>query len=81
MTRGYVGASALEFTDALGARTIQVVPPSLIDIGNRRALRPAAEVAPGLQVDSDDLLVANAAIYEWVHASWSPVAASFADAY
>jgi hypothetical protein len=69
----------LKFADALGARTIQVVPPGLIDTGNRTALRPAAEVLPGSQVDFNDLLAANAAIYEWIHASWSPVVASFTD--
>lgn len=80
MTRGYVGEPSLTFADALGARTIQVVPPEFIDTSNRTALRPATAVVPGSQVDSTDLLAANAAVYEWIHASWSPVAPSFAAA-
>lgn len=79
-TRGYVDEDRLAFADALGARTIQIVPPALIDVGNRIALRPHPFVRPAITVSWDQLLSANARIYEWTHASWSPVGESFAAA-
>lgn len=80
MTRGYVDEDALRFADALGARTIQVVPPADISPSARTALRahPAVRSVRGLPWDR--VLTANAAIYEWTHASWSPVASHFATA-
>jgi len=40
MTRGYVDDDALGFADALGARTIQVVPPADVPAASRPVLRP-----------------------------------------
>lgn len=80
MTRGYVDDPALAFADALGARTIQVVPPAQTTTAARTALRagPAA-IAVGA-VDRAVIEATNARIYEWTHASWSPVGPGFADA-
>ncbi|GAB3927355.1 hypothetical protein GCM10027613_42960 [Microlunatus endophyticus] len=80
MTRGYVDEERLAFADALGATTVQVVPPALIDVVGRFALRPYDAVVPGREVPWSRLLEANAATYEWIHASWSPVAEGFAEA-
>ena len=80
MTRGYVDEERLAFADALGATTIQVVPPAVIDVAGRVALRPYDAVVPGREVPWSHLLEANAATYEWIHASWSPVAEGFAEA-
>lgn len=77
-TRGYVDQERLAFADALGARTIQVVPPALIDVSRRIALRPHDAVVPARGLPWVKLLEANASIYEWIHASWSPVGPGFA---
>ena len=63
----------MAFADALGARTIQVVPPALIDVARRMVLRTHPAVGPGRSVPWPTLLEANASIYEWIHQSWSPV--------
>jgi hypothetical protein len=78
-TRGYVDEERMAFADALGARTIQVVPPALIDVTRRIMLRPHPAVGPGRSVPWAELLAANASIYEWIHQSWSPVSPRFAD--
>ncbi|MBO0812825.1 MAG: GNAT family N-acetyltransferase [Microlunatus sp.] len=77
-TRGYVDEQRMAFANALGARTIQVVPPALIDVSGRVVLRPHHAVGPGGSVSWAKLLEANASIYEWIHHSWSPVAPGFA---
>ncbi|MFJ6678521.1 GNAT family N-acetyltransferase [Microbacterium sp. NPDC091382] len=80
MTRGYVDDPGLAFADALGARTIQIVPPAKTTTAARTALRAGpATIAVG-SVDRAVIEAANARIYEWTHASWSPVATGFADA-
>lgn len=78
MTRGYVGSEGLAFADALGARTIQVVPPARVRASDRAELATDSRVqlAPSLEV----LAQAHVAMYEWTHADWSPVAAAFAGA-
>lgn len=80
MHRGYVGDDLLHFADALGARTVQVVPPSIVDVAARTALRPHPSVVGADQVSWDALKRANATIYEWTHAEWSPVGPGFAEA-
>lgn len=78
MTRGYVASEGLAFADALGARTIQVVPPARAGVPGRAELPTDTRVllAPSLDV----LAQAHVAMYEWTHADWSPVAADFAGA-
>lgn len=80
MTRGFVDDSRLCFADTVGARTIQIVPPSRVLTEHRTALRPVAGIRAGDEVAWGDLLAANAATYEWTHASWSPVCGDFAEA-
>lgn len=79
-TRGYVDEERLAFADALGARTIQAVPPALIDVSRRVVLRAHRTVRPGRSVPWAELLAANATIYGWIHESWSPVSPGYADA-
>lgn len=70
MTRGYVDDPVLAFADALGARTVQLVPPSDVAIGQRDRLPEATEVrAPASVMEALDLHVAS---YVWTHADWSP---------
>ncbi|RKS89435.1 hypothetical protein DEU37_1749 [Microbacterium sp. AG790] len=80
MTRGYVDDDALGFADALGARTIQVVPPADVTTASRAVLRPHPAVQSVRDLRWDDVLDANAAVYAWTHAAWSPVAPDFAAA-
>ncbi|WP_420111108.1 GNAT family N-acetyltransferase [Pseudactinotalea sp.] len=81
MTRGFVGSPELAFADALGARTIQVVPPMHVDVARRDALHEATpETVPGSAVGLESLGPAWASAYEWSHAEWSPTAPNFAGA-
>ncbi|GAA3753630.1 N-acetyltransferase [Microbacterium kribbense] len=77
MTRGYVDDPRLAFAFALGARTIQVVPPARIELVRRTALRPLPGIAPGTEVPMSAIEDANASFYQWIHASWSPVSPEF----
>lgn len=81
MTRGFVGTPELAFADALGARTIQVVPPMDVDVARRNRLRETtSQTAAGSAVGLDALGAAWASMYEWSHADWSPTAPGFAAA-
>ncbi|WP_287272221.1 hypothetical protein [Microbacterium sp.] len=63
-----------------GARTIQIVPPAHIDVAARSSLRPHPAVQSGASAGWADVRAANADVYEWTHASWSPVGEGFASA-
>ena len=78
--RGFVGDPALQFADVLGARTVQVVPPSHIEVAHRVRLRPWPGVVHGTDVAMSYLAAANATTYQWTHANWAPVAPGFAQA-
>lgn len=79
MSRGFVGTPELAFADALGARTIQVVPPTDVAVAHRDRLREATlETTSGSAVGLEDLGAAWASAYEWSHADWSPTAPDFA---
>ena len=78
-TRGFVDEPRMRFADALGARTIQIVPPAIIATDSRIVLRPRPEVRDARSVEWLALLEANAHVYEWTHAIWSPVADGFAE--
>lgn len=80
MTRGYVDDERMAFARALGAHTIQIVPPSHVQVAAGSALRTHPEVRPASSADLRELYAANAATYAWTHADWSPVGAEFADA-
>lgn len=81
MTRGFVGTPELAFADALGARTIQVVPPTQVRVAAREALREVtAQTVPGTAVGPQVLGEAWASAYAWSHADWSPVGPGFAEA-
>jgi len=80
MTRGYVDDERLAFAFHWGARTIQVVPPARVSTSRRRVLRPYPAVISAAQVPFAQVLAAHADMYEWIHASWSPVAPGFAAA-
>lgn len=80
IARGFVDEDRVSFVRALGARTIQVVPPAEIHVSARTALRPDARARGADSVPWDDVARANADVYEWTHADWSPVAPGFADA-
>jgi len=77
IARGYVDEDRLAFVRALGARTIQVVPPAAVAVGARDVLRPHAAVRAATSASWDELRAANAATYEWTHADWSPVGPDF----
>lgn len=79
MTRGYVDEERILFADALGAHTIQVVPPCTVDVAARTTLRPHPLVLGAEAVSWESLKVANSTIYEWTHADWSPVGPGFAE--
>lgn len=81
MTRGFVDAPALAFADALGARTIQIVPPMDVAVARRDALREVTpDTVAGSAVGLEGLGAAWASAYAWSHADWSPTAPDFADA-
>ena len=80
MARGYVDDDRMAFVRALGARTVQIVPPAEIDTSARVELRPHPAVEGAADVAWEQLEEANAAVYAWTHAAWSPVAADFAPA-
>lgn len=80
MARGYVDDDRMAFVRALGARTVQIVPPAEIDTSARLELRSHPAVKGAAGVAWDQLEDANAAVYAWTHAAWSPVAADFAPA-
>ncbi len=79
MTRGYVDEERLAFAFALGARTIQVVPPASVSTARRSVLRQHPSVVPASRVAFPRVMAAHAAMYEWIHRSWSPVADRFAE--
>ncbi len=78
IARGYVDDAGLLFADALGATTIQIVPPARVDLAMRAVLRPHARVLPLAAVPRTRVEEAHAALYRWTHESWSPVTADFA---
>lgn len=80
MARGYANEDRMTFLRALGARTIQIVPPAHIDVAARSNLRPHPAVHSGASAGWADVRAANADVYEWTHASWSPVGEGFASA-
>lgn len=80
MTRGFVDEERIAFADALGARTIQVVPPVHIGVEKRSALRSSSSVHSGEDVTRAAIEAANAQTYEWTHADWSPVGPGFGTA-
>lgn len=80
ISRGYVDEERVAFIRALGGRVIQVVPPAQIATAQRTLLRAHSAVGGAAGVDDAALRAANAATYAWTHATWSPVAADFADA-
>ncbi|WJS92467.1 GNAT family N-acetyltransferase [Microbacterium testaceum] len=77
MARGYVDDEAMRFADALGARTIQIVPPARAALDLRRELRPHADVQPLAGVARSHVETAFAAMYRWTHENWSPVRDGF----
>ncbi|WP_150956699.1 GNAT family N-acetyltransferase [Microbacterium testaceum] len=77
MARGYVDDESLRFAEALGARTIQTVPPARADLGARTALRSHAAVQPLAGADRSRVEAAFAELYRWTHEHWSPVRDAF----
>lgn len=77
IARGYVDEDRLAFARALGARTIQVVPPAAVAVSARDVLRSHGAVRAATSASWDELRAANAATYEWTHADWSPVGPDF----
>lgn len=75
--RGHVGDEALLFADALGAQTTQIVPPSRVDVTMRSALRTHSEVRSFATIERPRLEGAYTRMYEWTHATWSPVRPGF----
>lgn len=80
MARGYVGDDALFFADALGARTIQTVPPSRVALDRRTSLRAHPRVQPLAGADRSHVEASYAELYRWTHEDWSPVRDGFAGA-
>ncbi|WP_295780458.1 GNAT family N-acetyltransferase [uncultured Microbacterium sp.] len=80
MARGYVDDPGLRFADALGATTMQIVPPARVDLARRTALRSHVRVQPLSGVPRERVEAAYAALYRWTHETWSPTRVDFADA-
>ncbi|MGO3648057.1 GNAT family N-acetyltransferase [Agrococcus casei] len=83
--RGFEGDVGLAFADALGARTVQVVPPFTVSVSRRHSLSALGQHWRGSLVSASALSVqdvetANAETYEWTHEHWSPVGPGFASA-
>ncbi|WP_270354315.1 GNAT family N-acetyltransferase [Microbacterium testaceum] len=78
--RGYVDDPALRFADALGATTMQIVPPARVELARRTALRSHVRVQPLSGVPRERVEAAHAALYSWTHETWSPTREDFADA-
>ncbi|WP_417563340.1 GNAT family N-acetyltransferase [Microbacterium sp.] len=79
-TRGYADEARIAFAYALGAHAVQIVPPADVAVEHRSALRADARVVAASTVPFAQVLQAHAAMYEWIHRSWSPVSAGFEDA-
>lgn len=80
IARGYVDEARLHFVRSLGGQAIQIVPPALVQPSAGRMLRKHPSVRPASEVEWAALADSNALVYEWTHASWSPVAPDFASA-
>ncbi len=78
--RGFVGTTAWGFGRALGATTVQVVPPVRIDLGQRELLPRDERVVGADQVTGEQVCRAWAELYEWTHRGWSEVGEGFAAA-
>ena len=77
MARGYVDDESMHFADALGARTIQTVPPARASLDTLTELRTHPGVQPLTGADSSRIESAYAELYRWTHETWSPVRAGF----
>lgn len=80
MVRGYADEERLSFCRAMGARTIQIVPPSLVAVANRHMLARSPSARGAGEIPWDELTAHNAEVYAWTHAAWSPVAPDFSGA-
>lgn len=80
MARGYVDDESLRFTEALGARTIQTVPPVRASLETRTDLRFHAAVQPLAGADRSRVEAAFTELYRWTHEDWSTVRQGFEDA-
>lgn len=70
---------SLAWIRAIGATPFQVCPPMNLDLTDAATLEwleslpQRADVVPGSALSDDQLIHAYSAMYEWVHADWSPV--------
>lgn len=80
MARGYADDERMSFVRALGARTVQIVPPARIETSRRDSLRNHPAVRGASRVTWDEICAANAEVYLWTHATWNPVGQQFASA-
>lgn len=71
--RDYLGEPTLCFADSLGARTLQLVPPSSMSTASAQKLRRHNSVVSAREVSYQVFEQAYMDFYEWTHASWSPV--------
>lgn len=71
--RDYLGEPTLCFADSLGARTLQLVPPSSMSTASAQKLRRHNSVVSAQEVSYQVFEQAYVDFYEWTHASWSPV--------
>lgn len=78
--RGYIDSTQVAFARSLGATVVQTVPPATIRTANYARLRAQPDVMAATSIAVQQLAAAQAAFYDWTHASWSPVATDFAGA-
>lgn len=71
--RGDAGSTELAFADALGATTIQVVPPRTVLTVDAGLIGSGVGTVNGTSVGTDEVGQAWVDVYRWTHESWAPV--------
>lgn len=73
--RGFMDSPRWLFARALGASTVQLVPPVQIRTDNRARLHPDDRVIPAAACSPAALEAAWVAMYAWTHQGWADLAA------
>lgn len=72
---GDTDSTELAFADALGARTIQVVPPRTVLTADAGLIHSGVSAVDGTAVGLGEVGRAWVDVYRWTHESWAPVIA------
>lgn len=73
IARGFLASAQLATMETLGARTIQMVPPSSIRTRERHILRRDPHVVTASSVDVETLKQGLTKMYLWTHENWAQV--------